>query len=162
MKFTIGAGALLASLMLSHPALAQESTFGQAPYSGGAARPELYATLGDIMGMTQLRHDKLWHAGRAENWDLATYEIQQLRSTLVRSAALYLNIPIELVIAADTPLEEMLKAVKARDGQAFSRAYGQLTTACNSCHQAGGVGFIRMVVPRNSSFTNQDFTPQGR
>jgi cytochrome c553 len=149
-------------LLTGQAAIAQESPFSQTPYPGPTARPELYATLGDIMGLTQLRHEKLWHAGRAKNWDLAAYEIQQLRSTLVRSATLYLNIPIELVITADAPLEELLKAVKARDDKAFASAYGQLTAACNTCHQAGGVGFIRMIVPRTSSMTNQDFNPQGR
>lgn len=152
-------GVLIAPLIICQTALSQESPFAQNPYPGAAPRPELYATLGDIMGLTQIRHDKLWHAGRAENWDLAAYEIQQLRSTLVRSAALYLNIPIELVVTADVPLEDMLKAVKARDGKAFATAYNQLTAACNTCHQAGGVGYIRMVVPRTSSFTNQDFNP---
>lgn len=141
-------------------ALAQDSPFAQAPYPAAPARPELYATLGDIMGLTQIRHEKLWHAGRAENWELAAYEIQQLRSTLVRSAVLYLNIPIELIMAADEPMEELAKAVKAQDGKAFAEAYTQVTAACNACHHAGGVGYIRMVVPRTSSFTNQDFAPR--
>ena len=29
--------------------------------------------LGDIMGATQLRHFKLWHAGKEKNWALADY-----------------------------------------------------------------------------------------
>lgn len=153
-------GTLFATTMLCYPASAQESPFAQTPYSAASPRPELYATLGDIMGLTQIRHEKLWHAGRARNWELAAYEVQQLRSTLVRSAALYLNIPIELVLAADEPLEDLLKAIKAGDDKAFASAYAQVTTACNACHQAGGVGFVRMVVPRTSSFTNQDFNPQ--
>ncbi|MFN3890301.1 MAG: hypothetical protein ACK4MV_07885 [Beijerinckiaceae bacterium] len=160
MKLINSIGRILAvSLGVTSFALAQESSFSQSPYTGAAPRPELYATLGDIMGLTQIRHEKLWHAGRAQNWELAAYEIQQIRSTLVRSAALYLNIPIELVVAADAPLEDMLKAVKTRDEKAFVAGYAQLTAACNSCHQAGGVGYVRMVIPRTSSFTNQDFTP---
>lgn len=155
---------LIAPLMICQSAftmaVAQESPFSQTPYPGPAARPELYATLGDIMGLTQIRHEKLWHAGRAGNWDLAAYEIRQLRSTLVRSATLYLNIPLDLVVTADEPLEEALKAVEARDGKAFASAYNRLTTACNTCHQAGGVEYIRMVTPKASSFSNQDFTPQ--
>jgi hypothetical protein len=153
-------GLVAAALALCLPAAAQESPFAQPSYQGANARADLSSTLGDIMGITQIRHEKLWHAGRSRNWELATYEIQQLRSTLVRSAALYLNIPIDLVVTADAPLEDMLKAVKARDDKAFVTAYESLTAACNTCHQAGGVGFVRMVTPRASSFTNQDFKPQ--
>lgn len=152
-------GALAAYAALG-AAGAQESPFSQNTGPNATARPELYATLGDIMGLTQIRHEKLWHAGQAGNWELAAYEIQQLRNTLVRSAVLYLNIPVELVVAADEPLESMLKAVKARDQKAFGGAFNDLTTACNACHMAGGVGFVRMVTPRTSTFTNQDFKPR--
>jgi hypothetical protein len=31
--------------------------------------------LGEFMTATQLRHAKLWFAGRHKNWDLAAYEI---------------------------------------------------------------------------------------
>jgi hypothetical protein len=45
-----------------------------------AAQPakEPYAPgLGEFMTATQLRHAKLWFAGRAKNWDLAGYEIDE-------------------------------------------------------------------------------------
>ena len=34
--------------------------------------------LGEIMTLQQLRHIKLWFAGRAGNWPLADYEIGEL------------------------------------------------------------------------------------
>jgi hypothetical protein len=35
--------------------------------------------LGEIMGSTQMRHAKLWFAGKAGNWDLASYELDEIR-----------------------------------------------------------------------------------
>ena len=35
--------------------------------------------LGEIMTLQQLRHIKLWFAGRAGNWPLADYEIDKLK-----------------------------------------------------------------------------------
>src|ERR1700689_4177434 len=34
--------------------------------------------LGEIMTLQQLRHIKLWFAGRAGNWPLADYEVDEL------------------------------------------------------------------------------------
>jgi hypothetical protein len=34
--------------------------------------------LGDFMGLTQLRHFKLWYAGRSKNWELADYEVENV------------------------------------------------------------------------------------
>ena len=45
------------------------------------AQSEAYVpALGDIMSATQLRHIKLWFAGKLQNWDLASYELRQIRS----------------------------------------------------------------------------------
>ena len=35
-------------------------------------------TLANIMATVQLRHIKLWFAGKAKNWDLVNYEAQKL------------------------------------------------------------------------------------
>lgn len=50
-----------------------------------AAQPakEPYAPgLGEFMTATQLRHAKLWFAGKANNWDLAAYEIDEIAEGL--------------------------------------------------------------------------------
>ena len=35
--------------------------------------------LGEFMTATQLRHAKLWFAGKDSNWDLAAYEIDEIK-----------------------------------------------------------------------------------
>ena len=50
-----------------------------------AAQPakEPYAPgLGQFMTATQLRHAKLWFAGKMNNWDLAAYEIDEIKEGL--------------------------------------------------------------------------------
>jgi hypothetical protein len=54
-----------------------------------AAQPakEPYAPgLGEFMTAMQLRHAKLWFAGRAKNWDLAGYEIDEIKEGLEDAA----------------------------------------------------------------------------
>ena len=42
------------------------------------ATPPFTPGLGEIMTMTQMRHAKLWFAGTAGNWPLASYELDEL------------------------------------------------------------------------------------
>jgi hypothetical protein len=60
----------------------------------------------------------------------------------------------------DPPLKSIESAIAARNGAAFSKAFGELTTGCNSCHQSIGRGFIVMKVPTASPFSNQSFSPR--
>jgi len=51
-------------------------------------------------------------------------------------------------------------AIDMRDLPAFTKAYSELTNACNACHRAAGHGFISVQVPAISPFTDQDFADQ--
>ena len=97
--------------------------------------------------------------GRAGNWPLALYEIQQIKDSLDRSALLYANIPVDEVARTGPPLQDLAAAAKARNGEAFATAFGHLTNACNACHISGEVEFIRIQAPRTSQFSNQSFAP---
>ena len=45
----------------------------------GALNSPYIPSLGDLMGGTQLRHFKLSYAGQVGNWQLARYELGQIR-----------------------------------------------------------------------------------
>lgn len=115
--------------------------------------------LGDIMTTIQMRHIKLWFAGRLKNWDLATYELEQIRQGLEDAATLYTGIPAEYVGATVDPIKEIDAAIKAKDGAEFVKAYGGLTVVCNGCHQGINRGFIVIQVPNTSPFSDQFFAP---
>jgi hypothetical protein len=116
--------------------------------------------LGDIMNTVQIRHTKLWFAGKSANWDLAGYEIRQLKAGLVEAASLYEGIPVTNVTTMAAPVQAVADAVEAKDGKKFAKAYGDMTVGCNGCHQSIGRGFIVMRVPDVSPFGDQQFAPQ--
>lgn len=118
------------------------------------------ARLADIMSTVQFRHSKLWMAGQQKNWELAGYELELVNTNLTEAIAFYTDIPVENIRMIDPPLKSMESAIAARDGAAFRKAFGDLTTGCNSCHQSTGRGFIVMTVPTTSPFGNQSFTPR--
>jgi len=120
--------------------------------------------LGDIMETTQLRHFKLSFAGHETNWKLANYELSQIRKSFDEAAKFYpdfANVALAKLIAeiSEPALKQVGDSISAEDSAAFSRAFGKLTDACNSCHQAAGFGFIAIRVPTSSPFSNQSFSP---
>ncbi len=149
MKYRALLAATFATLVLVPLALAQ------APTGGAGYVPHL----GDIMSATQLRHLKLSFAGKLRNWDLAAYELGQIKSSFQDAATLYPGIPItDMTIVAD-PIRQLSDAIETKNGAKFDKAFVALTNACNGCHRAIDRGFITIQAPTASPFSNQSFAP---
>jgi hypothetical protein len=91
-------------------------------------------TLADFMALTQLRHMKLTFSGKEGNWDLASYEVGQIRNSFAAAAVYYPNfgnVPFaELVAEISEPaLAQIEGAVKAKDTLQFWPAFAKLTEA---------------------------------
>lgn len=126
------------------------------PYSSGIA---------EIMIMTQIRHAKLWLAGDVRNWDLADYQIDELKEGLedvVKHFPQYKDMPVGQMIETIiiTPIAEVEKAIKSRDRAKFVSTFDKLTDACNACHRAANRAFIVVQRPAASLFPNQSFAPK--
>ena len=67
---------VIAALMVMAPVILAAQP-AKEPYAPG---------LGEFMTAIQLRHAKLWFAGRAKNWDLAGYEIDEIKEGLEDAA----------------------------------------------------------------------------
>jgi hypothetical protein len=51
----------------------------------------------------------------------------------------------------EQPFKDLSSAIQAKDHTAFTRAYANLTDACNSCHQALNHGVVEIHVPSRTS-----------
>jgi len=119
--------------------------------------------LGDIMGAAQTRHHKLWMAGKAQNWELAAYELRQLKANLVEAAVFYSGIPVGNVTTLEPSLQSMSDAIDAKDSRKFAKGLGELTEGCNACHRSLKRSFVVMKVPSDQKpFANQQFAPTTR
>jgi hypothetical protein len=121
--------------------------------------------LGEFMTATQLRHAKLWFAGKQNNWDLAAYEIDEIKEGLEDAARLHPNfdgVPVAEMIKTiiDPRIDELEKAVRAKSSAKFSAAFDELTSGCNSCHAAANKPFVRIQRPTETPLTNQNFAPE--
>jgi hypothetical protein len=141
-------------------------TIGIAASRSVAAGPEAASSpqasgylpsISDLMIATiQPRHERLWRAGRDGNWEFAAYELGNLHGAFGRIGQAHpttQNLPFPEMIASVTeqPFKELNGAVQSKDAAAFSKAYADLTDACNSCHQALNHGVVEIVVPGRTS-----------
>ncbi|EHR02940.1 hypothetical protein [Bradyrhizobium sp. WSM471] len=119
--------------------------------------------LGDIMSAAQTRHHKLWMAGKAQNWELAAYELRQLKANLVEAAVFYSGIPVGNVTTLEPSLQSMSDAIDAKDSRKFAKGLGELTEGCNACHRSLKRSFVVIKVPSDEKpFANQQFAPTTR
>ena len=104
-----------------------------APSPTAAQQPALHPGLGDLMtAFVQPRHTKLGLAGNEKNWPYAGYELNELREAFDDVAAIvpkYRDMSVPDLIAATVkqPLAALDQAIKTKDANQFSAAYGQLT-----------------------------------
>ena len=129
------------------------------------ARESYEPGLGEFMIATQLRHAKLWFAGKQNNWDLAAYEIDEIKEGLEDAARLHPKfdgVPVAEMIKTiiDPRIAEIEKAVRTKSSPKFMVAFDELTSGCNSCHAGANKPFIRIQRPTEPPLTNQNFAPE--
>lgn len=138
------------------PGMDMDEVFSKVPFRPG---------MGDLMtAFVQPRHIKLGLAGAAQNWDYAAYELGELQEAfedIGKQIVKHGKLEIAPAIASTVKpaMEELDKAIKAKDAAAFTKAYGGLTDACNACHKSADHPMIVIQVPNAAMFPDQDFNP---
>lgn len=152
MKF-LGAFFIAGALLAMPTANAQDAS--TQPRAAGEP-PE--ADIGEIMVLQQMRHIKLWFAGRAGNWPLADYEIGKLKDGFEDVNRQIGGDTVEKAVGG--PVAALEKAIESKDRGSFTRAFDQLTAGCNSCHRTLDHAFISIQRPNSQPYSNQSFAPQ--
>ncbi|MBV8501595.1 MAG: hypothetical protein JO006_07755 [Paucibacter sp.] len=120
--------------------------------------------LGEFMSTIQLRHAKLWFAGKGKNWALAAYELDELKEAFEevgKYQPAFDGKPIAKLIGPMTaaPIAQLEHAIQAKDMVGFSKGFDALSHACSACHQATEHGFILIQRPVSPPMTNQRYEP---
>ena len=121
--------------------------------------------LGEIMSVVQQHHAKLFYSGSAGNWELADYQLDEIKEGLDSAVKFYpkfkeVKAPLSELIPSmmHVDLERVADAIKKKNKGEFTKSFQSLTVSCNRCHQAAEHSFIVIQVPGASEFTNQKFT----
>jgi hypothetical protein len=129
-----------------------------------AAIDDLKPGLGEIMGVIQQHHAKLYYAGAKANWPLADYELSEIEESLddaVKFNPTFKGAPVADLVPSLTKasLAEVHKAIEKKDKRSFLEAYNALSSSCSNCHKAANHPFVQIQVPTDAQFSDQKFTP---
>ena len=120
-------------------------------------------SISDLMIATiQPRHRRLWQAAQNKNWDFAAYELGNLHGAFQRLGQAHptehdTSFPDMIASVTEQPFRELKGAIQSKDDAGFAKAYADLTSGCNACHQALNHGVVAIRVPGGTSTSDQDF-----
>ena len=114
--------------------------------------------LGEFMSGIQVHHEKLWFAGRAQNWKLADFEIGEIKEAFDGIREFCADRPeVRSVSMIEPALDSVMLAIQKRDTLHFRNSFIVLTNTCNSCHVATKHEFNVIKIPDTPPFSNQVF-----
>ena len=114
--------------------------------------------LGEFMMGIQVHHAKIWFAGKNQNWDLANFEVGEIKETLEDVKKYCTDRPeIKSLPILYPALDSVNNAIKAKSLKRFEASFVFLTNSCNSCHQSTHHKFNVIKIPETPPFTNQEF-----
>lgn len=152
-------------LATATPAIAGDGKV-ESPAGGQSAKiaaPEL----GQQMLELQIRHNRLWWAGEAGNWNLAYYMVSELGEALRDIEATNGDAPelqpqklSEVMPRIMNPaIQTVQQALAQRKKVAFRQAYDKLSAACTACHKEAGVDFLQLQRPKTPLLDNLRYAP---
>jgi hypothetical protein len=127
---------------------------------------DLKPGLGEIMGVIQQHHAKLYYAGTKANWPLAEYELGEIQESLDNAMKFYpkfkdVSLPLTELIPTMTKasLGLVREAIGQKNEKSFVQAFGALSASCSNCHEAANHPFVKIQSPSEAMFSNQRFAP---
>jgi hypothetical protein len=123
--------------------------------------------LGEQMLTIQIRHARLWFAGKAQNWTLAAFELQEIKEAFEAVVeqnpehAIFQPQRLADILPAMTkaPVAALRDAIDHGSKAEFEKAYDGLSAACTGCHRAAGNDFLIIQRPTAPILDNLRTTP---
>lgn len=119
--------------------------------------------LGTVMIEYSQRMAKLWYAAQAKNWNLAHYEILEMREIQETGEVTRPNFAQSLKGFESAYLDPLDQAAQKNDLSAFNTAYDKAVDGCNGCHMATSskdfpnYKFVKFVKPSAPPINYQDW-----
>ena len=114
--------------------------------------------LGEFMSSIQVHHAKLWFAGENKNWQLAAFEIGEIKEALEGIPVYCAGRPeVQKLPMIKPAIDSLSYAINTKNLQLFKNSFVVLTNTCNNCHQVTNHAFNVIKIPDNPPFSNQDF-----
>ena len=84
----------------------------------------------------------LYHAARAERWELAAYEAEELEENLTHAAQVGSPYTQSIKDFVKDHVQPLQKTIASQNAEQFRRAFQAAVDGCNDCHKTTQHGFI--------------------
>ena len=172
---SFGAGVATVIVGAALPLASQVSVGGAAPARQAQPTPtpltlqqlsDIQPGLGTVMIEYGHRMSAMWFAEQAGNWDLAQYQLIEMREIQEVGETTRPARAAALKSYESSFLDPLEKAIEAKDKAQFETAYNAAIQGCNSCHGSQtspdfpqSFKFIKVKVPSTSVWDIYDWTP---
>lgn len=124
--------------------------------------PEPPIEVADTMTKLQRHANKLYFAGRHENWKLADFYIEEIEETakdFSKKDVMHGQVNISGLMDAliQPEILELERAASTGNGPDFQQHYNALIKNCNACHTAVNLPWIVVQEPRTPAYDNQSY-----
>jgi hypothetical protein len=122
--------------------------------------------LGEQMLGIQIRHARLWFAGEAQNWNLAAFELQELKEAFDAVVeqnpehAIFQPQRLADILPAMTkgPITALRDSIDHSSKPEFEKAFDSLSAGCTGCHHVAGNDFLVIQRPKTPILDNLQTT----
>ena len=111
---------------------------------------EIQPGLGTIMREFGHRFYIAYYAAKADNWELAKYQIHELIEAQEIAEATRPKYAKQLKSFEDGSIKRLQNSIEAKDWKLFQQKYSETTTACNACHKINGHPYINYQLPKEA------------
>ncbi len=124
--------------------------------------PEELFEVADVMNKLQRYFNKLWFAGKSENWKLANFyhhEMDEAFEELQEANVIEngQNLSNLSKVMADPGMDELKIAIESNSLDAFGESYIIMMNGCNSCHLVAKHPYIKIIPPTSPAYSNQEY-----
>ena len=111
---------------------------------------EIQPGLGSIMIEFGHRFYVAYYAAKAGNWELASYQIDELVEAQEVAEATRPKYTEALKKFEHGEIADLKKVIKTKDWKLFAVQYTKTTHACNACHTSSGHPYIQYRLPKEA------------
>ena len=117
-----------------------------------------------FMGRIQHFHQKWWLAGKAGNAPLAKFYLHEMEEAMEEIADANItedgvNVSEQMRTYGLTTVDHLSETLEKQGVEAMHAEAEMFANTCTSCHMATEHAYIRIKVPTEVSFPDQDFAP---
>jgi len=109
---------------------------------------EIQPGLGSIMREFGHRFYIAYYAAKANNWELAKYQINEILEAQEIVEVTRPKYAKQLKSFENSSIKKLQNSIEKKDWKLFKQKYNETTTACNACHTANGHPYIKYQLPK--------------